>query len=147
MKSQIAAIVEEKANEVILGMFPSTTSHQTRRISPSADVDMHDHSVDRRIKQEAAESDDSTDDGYQSSEIVHKSLTGRRNQTEARVEGKPKTPKRAGTKRVRVTSDDINAMVRFVKGLGREPYTSDWQIFYNQVGGIVSSHFVFLLED
>jgi hypothetical protein len=132
MKSQIASIVEEKANEIILGMFPSTAP-ETRRMSPTADVDMHDHSVDRRIKQEAVTSDDSTDDGYQSSEIVHKSLIGRQYQAETRVEGTPKTPKRAVTKRVKVTSDDVNAMVRFVKKLGREPSISDWQVFYNWV--------------
>ena len=131
MRSQIASVVEEKANKIILDMFPSPAA-QIRRASPSPDVDMRDYSVNRHLKQEAVASDDNTDDGYQSSEIVHKSLTGRRDQAEARVDAKPKTTKRAVIKRSKMTPDDINAMVRFVKELGREPYISDWQVFYNE---------------
>ena len=135
MKSQIASVVEEKANEMILSMFPSPAS-RIRETPPSEDVDMRDYSVNRRIKQEAAAaSDEDTDDGYQSSEVVHKSLTGRRTQAESRVDGKQKTTKRAVTKRIKMTPDDINAMVRFVKKLGREPFISDWQVFYNEVSG------------
>lgn len=39
----------------------------------------------------------------------------------------------SGIRRFKVTPSDVNAMVRFVHKLGREPTTLDWQDFYHSV--------------
>lgn len=138
LKSRIGVVVEEASNEVIFSFFSSSpTKHRSltsssgsliKNISP-----MTNSSPIKRMRH-SVEPDDfivDDDDGLDDMEELAIDHSPKRRHYMVMTPRARVRPKGAsGVRRVRMTPSDVNAMVRFVHKLGREPTTIDWQDFY-----------------